>query len=77
MRENDRLFNQKGLFTLHGKSLLPIEKIASKCLHRIKIPTDALNDAKKFLELSGVNSYSIFNDLESLSKHLKKKHKIK
>lgn len=72
-RENHRLFNQKGLFTLHGTSIEPLEKIAPECLHKIKIPTDCIEDAKKFLELSGINSYSIYNDLESLAKHLKKK----
>lgn len=76
LRENNRLFNQKGLFTLHGQSLEPIEKLAAKCLHRLKIPTDAIDDAKKFLELAGINSYSIYNDLESLARHLKKRLKI-
>lgn len=76
LRENHRLFNQKGLFTLHGQSLDPVEKLAPKCLHRIKIPTDAINDAKKFLELAGINTYSIYYDLESLAKHLKKRLNI-
>lgn len=77
LRENQRLFNQKGLFTIHGTSLEPIETQTSKCLHRLKIPMDSLHDAKKFLELSGVNSYSIYNDLDSLARHLKNRLKLK
>jgi hypothetical protein len=76
LRENHRLFNQRGLFTIHGQKLEPIENLAPKCLHRLKIPTDAIDEAEKFLELAGVNSYSIYNDLESLARHLRKRHKI-
>jgi hypothetical protein len=76
LRENDRLFNQKGLFTVHGQLLEPLENLTSDCLHRLKIPVDAINDAKKFLELTGINTYSIYNDLESLARHLKSRHKI-
>ena len=77
LRQNQRLFSQRGLFTLHGESLEPLEKLAPKCVHRLKIPVDSLDDARKFLELAGVNSYSIFNDLESLGRHLKKRLNFK
>jgi len=77
LRGNQRLFNQKGLFTIHGESLDPIEKQTPKCLHRLKIPMDSIEDAKKFLELAGINSYSIYNDLESLAGHLKKRLRLK
>jgi hypothetical protein len=76
LRQNERLFNQKGLFTLHGESLEPLEKLAADCLHKVAIPTDSIEEARKFLELTGVNTYSIYNDLESLAKHLKKRLKL-
>jgi hypothetical protein len=77
LRQNQRLFSQRGLFTLHGESLESLEKLAPECVHRLKIPIDSLDDARKFLELAGVNSYSIFNDLESLGRHLKKRLNFK
>ena len=77
LRDNQRLFNQKGLFTMQGECSDPIEKQTPECLHRLKIPIDSIEDAKKFLELTGINNYSIYNDLDSLAKHLKKRLKLK
>lgn len=70
-RENQRLFNQKGLFTLHGKQTNSIEFQAPNCVTKIEIPTNSIQDAKNFMDLAGVNTYSIFNDLDSLSKQIK------
>jgi len=71
LRVNQRIFNQKGFFTLHGKLKEPLNELFPDCVERIKIPMNAISDAKQFLKLSGVNRFSIYNDLESLSKLLK------
>lgn len=73
-RNNDRIFAQRGLFTIHGSKTKPINKIADHCLKKIEIPTDAIDDARIFLKLAGINEYSIYRDLDSLARHLKKHH---
>lgn len=71
-RTSERLFAQKGLFTLQGSSNEPLNNIPelSSCFKKIEIPLDAIDDAKHFLKLFGINHYSIFPDLDGLSKHL-------
>lgn len=75
-RNSDRLFAQKGLFTLQGTDNTPLNlnpKLAS-LVKKFEIPFDAIDDAKLFLKLAGINHYSIFPDLDGLSKHLNEIH---
>lgn len=71
-RTSDRLFAQKGLFSLQGSDPRPIDLIPelSKCVEKFELPIDAIDDAKNFLKLAGINNYSIFPDLDGLAKHL-------
>ena len=71
-RTSDRLFAQKGLFTLQGTNNKPLNKILElkDCFRKVEIPQDAIPSAHKFLKLFGVNNYSIFPDLDGLAKHL-------
>jgi hypothetical protein len=77
-RTSDRLFAQKGLFTLQGSETTPIDLIPdlSKCVAKFEIPINAIEDANKFLQLAGINNYSIFPDLDGLAKHLNIFHGI-
>ncbi|WP_286733950.1 MULTISPECIES: FRG domain-containing protein [Sphingobacterium] len=71
-RTGGRLFAQKGLFTLHGSDMTPLNKNEKikHCFKKFEIPVNCIQEAKDFLELCGVNNYSIFPDLDGLSKHL-------
>lgn len=73
-RNSDRIFAQRGLFTLHGSSEKPINETSKKIVHKIEIPFEAINDARLFLKLAGVNEFSIYRDLDSLARHLKRHH---
>jgi hypothetical protein len=73
-RNNDRIFAQRGLFTIHGSKIDSINNIAKKCLQKVEIPKEAIDDARVFLRLAGINEYSIYRDLDSLARHLKKHH---
>jgi hypothetical protein len=77
-RTSDRLFAQKGLFTLQGSDSTPINLIPdlASCIVKHDIPKDAIEDAKNFLKLAGINNYSIFPDLDGLSKHLNVIHHL-
>lgn len=71
-RTSERLFAQKGLFTLQGSDNRPLNLIPElkSSFKKFEIPLDAIPDAKRFLKLAGINHYSIFPDLDGLSKHL-------
>src|SRR4030042_4254560 len=73
-RTSDRLFAQKGLFTLQGTNFAPMNKNVTigHCFKSIEIPLDSINDAKMFLKFAGINDYSMFPDLDGLAKHLNK-----
>jgi hypothetical protein len=72
-RRNSRILAQKGVFTLHNHEQ-PLDTMYAQCIRRFDLSAEALDEAKRFLELSGVNDYAIFPDLEGLSRHLKKRY---
>lgn len=75
-RFSKRLFAQKGLFTLQGTNTTPmnLDPKTNKFFKKFELPLNALDDAKRFLKLSGVNHYSIYPDLDGLSRHLNNIH---
>ncbi len=77
-RTSDRLFAQKGLFTLQGSDSTPmnLNPKTKDCFKKFDIPTDAIEDAKKFLKLSGINHYSIYPDLDGLGRYLNEIHEM-
>ena len=68
---------QKGCFTFHvpGKSILTTAENDS--LIAFLIPKDVKVVIRKQLNLMGVNSFNIYNDLENLSKTLKQQYQIR
>ena len=76
---SDRLFAQKGLFTLQGKgndTPLNLENGLSGCFEKFTLPQAALPDAYAFCQLSGVNEFTAYPDLDGLARHLKTKYNI-
>lgn len=71
-RFNDRLIAQGGFFTLHGKLKEGIETLVPESVFRFKIDKEIIDEANKFLLLSGINEYKMFTDLDSLGRHLNK-----
>lgn len=71
--KSDRLFAQKGLFTLQGRSLTPLDlhNEVNECVTKFELPQNAIRDAHDFLKLAGVNEFSIYPDLDGLSRYLK------
>ena len=74
-RNNSRIFAQQGVFTVHGTKKGPLEKLTPECLEKIEIPMDCIDDARKFLALSGIHDYTMFPDFDGLSRYLIKKYK--
>jgi hypothetical protein len=76
---SDRLFAQKGLFTLQGKgSDVPINKVSEfqDCYKKIVLPNGARDDANAFIKLSGVNEFTAYPDLDGLSRFLQTKYEV-
>jgi hypothetical protein len=83
--QNDRIFLQKGVFTLHGgkKSCIAsnepkkIEDLARNNdgthLAKIKIHSDAKNAIKEELDFYGINESTIFPELEYQSNYIKER----
>jgi|SRR5450432_937786 len=71
-RQNERIIAQQGLFTIHGINRTGIEKQCPEVLKQIIIPARIISEVKNILELAGLNRYTIYRDLDSLSSILGK-----
>ncbi len=73
VRRASRLVTQSGYFTIHGNDSRPIEDIVDKrnrLLRKVPIPREAVGGAFAFLEHAGINRFTLFPDLDGLSRHL-------
>lgn len=73
LRHSPRLFNQCSGFTLHFNLDYDLEK-ESDFLKKIVIPRNLHDDAWNFLKLAGISEYSLFPDLDGLSRDLMIQH---
>ncbi len=69
-----RIFAQKGVFTLQGSVGEPLENIYPDCVTRVDLPSGALSEAKRFLNLAGINEYTVFPDTDGLARYLIERH---
>lgn len=70
-RTNDRLFAQRGLFTIHGIDNQKMEITCFDSLAKVDIPDILIDKLKKLLKQFGINKYSVYPDFKGLSDHLK------
>jgi hypothetical protein len=75
-QRDPRLSAQRGYFTLHGYDQTPLEKISPELILAIDLQPNAVEEVRQELEYSGIDEYSLFPDLEGLSRYLKKKYRI-
>jgi hypothetical protein len=69
-----RIGQQLSAFTLHGDLHRPLDKVYPDVVRRFTIPTSAILGAWEFLELTGLSEYTLFPDLDGLSRHLKRQY---
>jgi hypothetical protein len=77
IRRVDRLTTQGGYFTIHGNNVKSIEDIVRKknnLLRKIVLPQEAIKDAEDFLEMAGINQFTMFPDLDGLAGYLNRKY---
>jgi hypothetical protein len=76
MRSHPRLLAQNGVFTVHGTEIKPLNKFYRGCLKRFDIPKSAISDANRFLTMANINDFTLFPDLDGLSRYLKKRYDL-
>lgn len=74
-QRNARIHAQRGWFTIHGDEFVPLDTLDGHkaFLLKVDLPFEAIPAAREFLEIAGINHYSLFPDLASLSLHLREK----
>lgn len=76
LQNSNRMVAQQGVFTLQGNSLLPLERehngklVDDGELKKIILTPNLRYDVEKYLQISGVNDYTLFPDFEGLAKHI-------
>lgn len=77
-QKSDRMLAQRGWFTFHGYDRRALNKIGKlkKCWRRIEIPVSLVPDIRLFLDRAGINDYTMFPDLDGLSRYLKMKYEF-
>ncbi|WP_392339152.1 FRG domain-containing protein [Moritella marina] len=73
---NSRIAAQRGFFTVHGKSGFPIEKEYPSLVRKIDIPIALIEPLKRYLNILGIDEFSLFPDHEGLSCYLRTKFQL-
>jgi len=76
MRSHPRLLAQNGVFTVHGTEIKPLNKFYRGILRRFDIPKSIIPDAQRFLKMTNTNDFTLFPDLDGLSRYLRKRYEI-
>jgi len=71
-RQHPRLASQSGVFTLHT-NLTPLEEAGIPGLTRLTLQQHGIPDARHLLRLLGWNDFSLFPDLDGLSRFLRER----
>lgn len=76
IQRSNRVRAQRGWFTMHGSDRRGIEESVPKALWKIVLEKDAEAGALAFLEHAGLNAYTIYSDLDSLTRELHRKNRL-
>ncbi len=74
LRHNPRVMNQRAGFTLHDDLKNPLEELHPQTVTKLVLPADGFADATKFVDLAGINEFTLFPDLDGLARQLKGKY---
>ena len=68
--QTERVFAQRGVFTVHGDDPRPLEEQCPDVVKRIILRNEAKAAAREFLEYANLDEYSIYPDIVGMSRHL-------
>ena len=73
-RATPRQAAQRSVFTLHNDIWKPLEEFAPDQMRKVEIPESCFPEAVAFLDLTGINEYSLFPDFDGLARQLRHEH---
>jgi hypothetical protein len=71
--QTERVFAQRGVFTVHGDDARPLEGQCPEVVKRVILRKEAKAAAREFLEYANLDEYSIYPDIVGMSRHLRRK----
>jgi hypothetical protein len=71
LHRDPRLLRQRGAFTMHADLTSPLESLCSLAITKVVIPKSEHADAWRFLRMAGISEFSLFPDLDGLSRELR------
>jgi len=69
---NDRMLAQRGMFTVHGDDITPIERLCPKAVKRIVLAQSAIPEVLDFLETANINEYTVYPDMLGIADYLRR-----
>jgi len=70
--QNDRIFAQSGVFTVHGDDASPVERLCPKAVKRVVLGRQAIKGAHEFLEVANINARTVFPDMLGVANYVRK-----
>lgn len=71
--QTERVFAQRGAFTVHGEDARPLEDQCPMVVKKVILKEEAKEAAREFIEHANLDEYSIYPDIVGMSRHLRKK----
>ncbi|KAA3607327.1 MAG: FRG domain-containing protein [Planctomycetota bacterium] len=71
--QTDRVFAQRGVFTVHGNNPRALEDQCPQVVRRVVLKKEAKVAAREFLEHANLDEYSIYPDIVGMARHLRRK----
>jgi hypothetical protein len=68
---HNRLLAQRGVFTVHPDTKVPVEELCPDSLVKIIIPKSVIPEILEFLEIANVDEMTIFPDMQGAAEYLK------
>ena len=72
----NRIGQQGGFFTVHGRHEQALEELAPRFVAKVEIPVELISFARARLVSDGFDEFAIFRDLDSLGRSLARKYKM-
>ena len=73
-RHNPRVAQQVSAFTLHDNLTQPLEQLHPSVVSKIVLPAGSHAEGRRFLALAGISEFTLFPDLDGLSRELRMAH---
>jgi len=71
-----RVLAQRGVFTINQHRDEALDSICKGAVHKVTLSNVAIPDARDFLKLAGTNEFTLFPDLDGLSRWLREEHGV-